>query len=253
MWSCSAARLRGLRPSQTNWAVCWGTRAALGGVLLRFALPEDGPDSMACKLACSCWARVCSSTSGRPRRSNKAAKRASAGAEICPSSTRFITFMRDCASVIWPDKKTSASPSRHCWSCDKKVDNLDSCTGKAQGSPRWSAAAPCAEIASSRKIRRVQSMAPVIIQAVWLRPRSAISISTCRHCCHSAALASVATKATVSMAVSKAAPRWRCAQLGPGLCADLCADASALRLARCWAWCGFMRRFLTKSAAPSPA
>ena len=181
---------------------------------------------MPCWLRCSCWAMVCSSAKGRFRRSNSTANRAKTLGETCPLSSRFITFMRDWASVICPDKNTSASPSRHCWSCDKKVDSLDSCTGKAQGSPKWSASAPWADMASSRKIKRVQSMAPVIIRLVWLRPRSAVSISTCRHCCHKAALAKVVTNATASMAVSKAAP--------------LCVEGR------------LMRARLTKWGAPSP-
>ena len=59
------------------------------------------------------------------------------------------------------------------------------------------------------RIRRDQSSAPIRIQADWMRVRSAASTSTLRHCCHSAEAAKVATRVTVSMAASSAAPPGR--------------------------------------------
>jgi hypothetical protein len=62
-------------------------------------------------------------------------------------------------------------------------------------------------MASSRKIKRDQSKAPFKSQDDCTLWRSALSTSTCRHCCHSATLAKVATKVTTNMALIKAAPR----------------------------------------------
>jgi hypothetical protein len=61
--------------------------------------------------------------------------------------------------------------------------------------------------ASSLKIKRDQSKAPFNSQDDCTLCRSALSTSTCRHCCHKATLARVATKVTTSMALIKAAPR----------------------------------------------
>ena len=66
-----------------------------------------------------------------------------------------------------------------------------------------------AAAASSRRIRRAQSSAPERIHADCVRARSAASTWIARHCCQTIEPASVATSATMIIAVSRAAPRWR--------------------------------------------
>jgi hypothetical protein len=61
--------------------------------------------------------------------------------------------------------------------------------------------------ASSLKMSRDQSKAPFNNQDACTLCRSALSTSTCFHCCHKATLANVATNVTTSMALIKAAPR----------------------------------------------
>ena len=63
------------------------------------------------------------------------------------------------------------------------------------------------ERASSRRIRRDQSSAPVRIQLACVRARSAASTWIARHCCHTMPAVKVATSATIIIASSSAAPR----------------------------------------------
>ena len=157
--------------------------------------------------------RVLSCWPGRPRRSNSRVNCRSATACTCPPSARLVMFRRPCRSVIWPERKASVVSvlaSSTCvtfLSAARKVDRRASCKGMAQGSARWSAPP---ERPSSRRISRDQSSAPIKIHADCTRPRSAVSTSTARHCCHIAAAAKVATSVTVSMAASSAAPRALC-------------------------------------------
>ena len=55
----------------------------------------------------------------------------------------------------------------------------------------------------------VATLASVAMWQQWrhVEVESALSTSTCRHCCHIATLANVATKVTTSMALMRAAPR----------------------------------------------
>jgi len=55
-------------------------------------------------------------------------------------------------------------------------------------------------------MRRAQSSAPERIHADCVRARSAASTWIARHCCHTIDPASVATRATMIIAVSSAAP-----------------------------------------------
>ena len=86
----------------------------------------------------------------------------------------------------------------------RKLDSRASASGVAQGSLRL-VALPLR--ASSRRISRAQSSAPVSIQPLWWRLRSAVSTCTARHCCHTMPAASVATTLSSTIATSKAAPR----------------------------------------------
>ena len=166
--------------------------------------------------------RAPSSALGRFSSENRRSKRANAftGSPLA----RFITFRRDCRSTIWPDRKASRSVSVLDSPAARKLDSRASASGTAQGSPRWSVGGSPARWRSSRKsparISRLQSSAPDSSQADCTRARSAASTSTPRHWRHSAPAANVATRATVIMAVSKAAPDW-------------CPHAPRLRLVRC--------------------
>ena len=151
-----------------------------------------------------------SSLAGRFIKSNRRVKASRLGSSTLPFCIRLVTFSLDCRSMICPDKKASwvsSAASVSLRSAARKVDSRACSSGTAQGSARWSA--PPLR-ASSRRISRAQSSAPVSTQPDWVRPRSAASTSTARHCCHSALAASVATNTTVSMAVRIAAPRWLC-------------------------------------------
>ena len=108
--------------------------------------------------------------------------------------------------MIEPDKKASRSVSVVVPSTAKKLDKRASSSGTAHGSAKWSA--PPVR-ASSRKISRAQSSAPVKINDDCKRERSAVSTCRLLNCCHKAAEAKVATSVTVSMADSSAAPVWR--------------------------------------------
>src|SRR5690606_8237629 len=62
--------------------------------------------------------------------------------------------------------------------------------------------------ASSRRISRAQSRAPLSTHCCCERARSALSTCTARHCCQIIEADTVATAVTMTMAISKAEPRW---------------------------------------------
>ena len=78
-----------------------------------------------------------------------------------------------------------------------------SASGTAQGSPRWSTVR-----LSARRIRRPQSSAPRRIHCDCATLRSADSTCTARHCCQTMDEAMVTTMVTMTIAASRAAPRW---------------------------------------------
>lgn len=197
----SVATVVGLSPSQLSWDTAGGIS---GAELLSLPLVA--------------WARRRASASrlsscgGSPSRSNSRVNCRSGKDWSGPLTARFMRFRRPCMSEICPDRNASVVSmlASSTWltflSAARKVDSRASWSGTAQGSARWSAPP---ERPSSRRMRRDQSSAPTKIQVDWTRPRSAVSTSTARHCCHMAAAAKVATSVTVSMASSSAAPRDR--------------------------------------------
>ena len=107
-----------------------------------------------------------------------------------------------------PDKKTccvklSLSLTEPLLDAAKNADKRASRKGTAHGSAKWSV---LPERPSSRNTTKAQSWAPRNNQAVCCASRSADSTAKVRHCCHSAADANTASSATLSMAMSKAAP-----------------------------------------------
>ena len=189
-------KLVAVSPSQRNCSTRCGSRATVSAVFW-----VSGSSARRRFSASSS-----SSDSSSPSNSNRRVNASRSGSDTLPPATRFITFKRDWASVIWPDKKASSPVSVLLRSVTRNAERRDSASTTAQGSARWSA--PPLR-ASSRRIRRAQSSAPPRIQLACTRLRSLASTSTLRHCCHNAPAAKVATSATVSMAISRAAPRWQ--------------------------------------------
>ncbi len=159
-------------------------------------------------------------SSGKPACAHRrVSTRSWTGATLPSASISLRKFQRDCASVMVPDRKASTLSGSAALllsrSAARNDDSRASASGTAQGSPRWSA--PPVR-ASSRRIRRAQSSAPVRIQADCVRARSAPSTWIARHCCQIMPAAIVATSVRISMASSRAAPRWRVAWCGHGIC-----------------------------------
>ena len=196
-------------PSQASSASRCGAIAAGVG-----AVPGGAGmlDPQALRSACAMRSAL---SLGRPACSHsRVMTRICASGVLPAASTSLRRFQRACASVIVPDRKASTPSASAALllsrSAARNDDNRASASGTAQGSPRWSTPPPRAfSRASSRRISRAQSSAPDRIQAACVRARSAPSTWIARHCCQTMPAAIVATRVRISIASSRAAPRWR--------------------------------------------
>ena len=163
---------------------------------------------MVCNAASKALLQASNSASGRFNTWYSRAKLRNSALFKLPPVTKLATFKRACMSLMRPDKNTcSAKPSRSVsvppGAAAKKLDKRASRKGVAHGSAKWSV---LPDRPSSRSTTRDQSWAPTNSQCACCASRSAVSTDSVRHCCHRAEEANTAIKATVSKAISKAAP-----------------------------------------------